>query len=221
MDEPGHPAHVRGGRGGAAPVLSAVLLIRHGLCDPVGRSIAGRSPGVHLNPTGRRQARALARALQGLPIAAIYSSPQDRARETAAALAERIGIAARAAAGLAELDYGAWTGRSLDSLAGDPVWQRFNNQRGSTRIPEGETMEEVVSRARAAVEAMVAEHPVALVAAVTHGDVIRALLASWAGMPLDHMLRLEIGPGSVSVVRLSPEPRLVAMNWLPDPGALL
>ena len=125
------------------------------------------------------------------------------------------------ASGLEELDYGAWTGRTLVSLAGDADWQRFNRERGSTRIPDGETMAEVVARATGAVAEMHASHPGAVVAAVTHGDVIRALLASWAGMPLDHMLRLEIAPGSATAVHLSPEPRLLVVNWLPELGAAL
>jgi probable phosphomutase (TIGR03848 family) len=197
------------------------LLVRHGLCDPVGRSIAGRSPGVHLNAAGRGQAEALARTLDRLRLAAIYSSPLERARETAAALAERTGLPVRITSGLQELEYGAWTGRTLDSLAGDRVWQQFNSRRGATRIPGGETMEEVVERAAKAVADMTAEHPGALVAAVTHGDVIRALLASWAGMPLDHMLRLEVAPCSVSAVGFAPEPRILTVNWLPNLGAAI
>jgi probable phosphomutase (TIGR03848 family) len=201
--------------------VSTVLLIRHGLCDPVGKRIAGRSPGVHLDSKGQRQARALAGALGRLPIAAVYSSPLDRARETAAPLAGRLGLGLRITSGLEELDYGDWTGRTLESLAGDPVWQRFNRERAATRIPGGETMGEVVARASDSVADMRAEHPGALVAAVTHGDVIRALLASWAGMPLDHLLLLEISPGSASAVRFAPEPQIVTMNWLPDLGAMI
>jgi len=209
MDERGHPAPVRYGR------MITVFLVRHGLCDPLGWSIAGRSPGVHLNAAGRRQLRGLARAMRKLPIAAIYSSPLDRARETAEILAADVGIVIGLEPGLEELNYGEWTGRTLESLAGDPVWQQFNRERGATRIPGGETMDEVVERAAGAVAGMVARHSGALVAAVTHGDVIRALLAHWAGMPLDRMLRLEVGPGSVSAVRFSPDPQIVTVNWLP------
>ena len=193
-----------------------MLLIRHGLCDPVGRLIAGRSPGVHLNAEGRRQVVQLAAALAHLPISAIYSSPLDRARETAGALAERVGLGIGISPGLDELDYGAWTGRTLESLADDPHWRRFNTSRGATRIPGGETMDEVVARASGALREMVTADPAELVAAVTHGDVIRALLAHWSGMPLDRMLRLEVAPGSVSAVRLLPDPTVLAVNWLPD-----
>ncbi len=210
MDEPGHGGEV-----------TTVLLVRHGLCDPVGRSIAGRGPGVHLNPAGRGQVEALATVLARLPIAAIYAGPLERARETAAPLGQQLGLPIRLSEELDELDYGEWTGRTLQSLAEDPLWQRYNRERGAVRIPGGETMGEVAARASRAMAAMCAAHAGALVAAVTHGDVIRALLAVCAGMALDHMLRLEIAPGSVSVVRFSPDPQLLAVNWLPNLGGLL
>lgn len=196
--------------------MSDVLLIRHGLCDTVGRSIAGRFPGTPLNPTGVHQARGLAERLKALPIEAVYSSPQDRTRETAGPLAELLGLPVRISPGLDELDFGAWTGRTLDALRDDPEWRRFNTERGSTRIPGGETMGEVVARATAELSRIASEHPEALVAAVTHGDVIRALLAAYAGMPLDCMLRLEVAPASVSAVRLGSEPLVLAVNWLTD-----
>jgi probable phosphomutase (TIGR03848 family) len=201
--------------------MSTVLLIRHGLCDPVGKSIAGRSPGIHLDLRGRRQARVLAEALAGLPIAAVYSSPLERARETAMPLAGKLRLPVKISPGLEELDYGEWTGRTLTSLAGDPAWQQFNVSRAATRIPGGETMAEVVQRAARSVADMGAEYPGTIVAAVTHGDVIRALLATWARMPLDHMLDLEISPGSASAVRFTPEVHLLVVNWLPDLGAAL
>lgn len=197
-------------------VMTDVLLIRHALCDPVGRAIAGRTPGINLNSTGTRQAEALAEGLVGIPMAALYCSPLERARETAAALERPLGIPARIAPGLIELDFGSWTGRTLDSLAGDPVWSRFNTERATTRIPGGETMDEVVARGAGELARMAADHPGLRVAAVTHADVIRALLTHYAGMPLDRMLRLEVAPASVSVVRIGPEPRVLAVNWRAD-----
>jgi broad specificity phosphatase PhoE len=122
---------------------------------------------------------------------------------------------------LDEVNYGAWTGRTLSSLAEDPLWQRFNRARGATRIPGGETMAEVVTRARRAMETIAAAHPGELLVAVTHGDVLRALLASCLGMDLGDMLRLEVAPASVSVVRFSPDPRVLVVNWAPEVRALL
>ena len=201
--------------------MTVVLLVRHGMCDPVGRVLAGRSPGISLNAAGREQAHALATALAPLPLAAIYTSPLERARETAAALAAQSGLEAGVCPGLVELDYGAWTGRSIESLAGDPHWREYNLKRGTTRIPGGESMDDVVGRASRALSEIAASDGDAFVAAVTHGDVIRALLACWMGMPVDRMLQLEVAPGSVSGVRLGPTPQVLTVNWVPRIGDVL
>jgi broad specificity phosphatase PhoE len=192
-----------------------VLLIRHAACDHVGHRIAGRAPGVGLNPHGRAEARALAEALAGWRIDAVYSGPLQRAMETAGALAERLGQRVRPAAGLDELDFGEWTGRSISSLAEDPRWRAFNEARGATRIPGGELMGEAVERAMAELARFECEHPSGVVAAVSHGDVIRGMLLRCLGMPLDHVHRLEVAPASVSVVRAFGDgAQVMGVNWV-------
>ncbi len=187
------------------------------MCDPVGRRLAGRAPGVHLDPVGIAQAAALGAALAPVGLAAVYSSPLERAVETAAPLAQAAGVPVQASHGLLELDFGEWTGREIADLEDDPHWREFNLRRGTTRIPGGETMEEVLARAWTALEAIHRAHPGALVAAVSHGDVIRALLARCAGIPLDHLHRLEVAPASVSAVAVeSWGTRLLTLNWRPD-----
>jgi probable phosphoglycerate mutase len=195
-------------------VLTA-LLIRHASCDHVGHRIAGRAPGVCLNARGLAEARALAEALAGWRIDAVYSGPLERAMETAAALAERLGQTVRTAPGLDELDFGEWTGRSLASLAEDPCWRAFNEARGVTRIPGGELMSEAVERAMAELARFECEHPHGVVAAVSHGDVIRGVLLRYLGMPMDDVHRLEVAPASVSVVRVFRDgARVVGVNWV-------
>ena len=192
----------------------SLLLIRHAACDHVGRRLAGRSPGVHLNDEGRRQADALAGALAGLPVDAVYSGPLERARETAAAIAERLGRPLEPAPGLDELDYGDWTGRSLDSLTHHPVWRAFNASRSSTRIPGGESMGEVVARSAAELERLRRAHPDGMVAAVSHGDVIRGVLLHALGVPLDHIHRLEVAPASASTLRLFDDAwQVLTVGW--------
>jgi probable phosphomutase (TIGR03848 family) len=193
--------------------MTELLLVRHASCDVTDKVLTGRSPGVHLSDIGIRQAAVLAERLSELPIAAVYASPLERALETAKPLAERIGVPVRAAPGLTELDFGWWTGRSVESLASDPVWERFNRERGSTRIPGGEVMDQVVARATAELGRIAAEHGGHRVVAVSHGDVIRGALAHYAGMPLDRMLRLEVSPASVSVLRCGGEWMVTAINW--------
>lgn len=196
-------------------MTSTVLLIRHAACDHVGRRLAGRSPGVHLNQEGRREADALAGALARLPLEAVYSSPLERARETASALGKRLDVPVGVASGLNELDYGDWTGRSLESLADDPVWRAYNACRSSTRIPGGESMGEVVARGAAELERIRRAHPDGMVAAVSHGDVIRALLLHALGASLDHIHRLEVAPASVSVLRLFEDAwQVVTTGWM-------
>jgi broad specificity phosphatase PhoE len=183
--------------------MLTVLLIRHATCDHVGQRIAGRAPGVCLNSQGRAEARLLAEALAARRIDAVYSGPLERAMETARELAKRLGRTPHVAAGLDELDFGEWTGRSIGSLEADPRWRAFNQARGATRIPGGELMGEAVDRAMAELARFGREHPDGLVAAVSHGDIIRGVLLRCLGMPLDAVHRIEtVAPASVSVVRL-------------------
>jgi probable phosphoglycerate mutase len=180
--------------------VTTFLLIRHATCDPVGRSIAGRLPGIPLNEAGRGQAAGLARRLSGVPLDAIYSSPIERARETADAVASARGTAVAIAEELTELDFAEWSGRTLASLDDDPQWRRFNQLRSITPASSGESMLAVQSRAVALVERIRAERPDGRVALVSHGDVIRGLIAHVAGIPLDLFQRIEIDPASVSVI---------------------
>jgi probable phosphomutase (TIGR03848 family) len=196
--------------------MTTYLLIRHALCDPVGHVIAGRTPGVSLNAAGRRQAEALGSRLAELPIEAIYSSPLERAIQTAEPIARQKGLAVTQLPGLNEIDFGNWTGRALADLEAVIEWQRFNTYRSGSRIPGGETILEVLSRTLQEMEQLQRIHgPRSLVAVVSHADVLRAMIAYLMGMPLDHMLRLELAPASVSIVELqSYGPRLLLLNSL-------
>jgi probable phosphoglycerate mutase len=195
--------------------VTTFLLIRHALCDPVGKSIAGRTPGIHLNEAGRRQAAALAVRLGGLPVAAIRSSPLERAVETAEPLASALGLPVVQDEGLNEVDFGDWTGRTLTELDVLPAWRDFNERRSSTRIPGGETMAEVIRRSLATLEQLRGTHNLTrqLVAVVSHGDVLRSLVAHCLGMDPNRIHRLEIAPASVSIL-LSQEDswRLLLLN---------
>lgn len=205
---------------GLRPVtMTSFLLIRHALCDPVGHSIAGRQPGIHLNEIGRRQAQRLAERLKGILLAGLYTSPLERASETARVIGNQQGLEPRVLEDLNEIDFGEWTGKTLAGLDPLPDWHRFNSSRTQSRIPGGETMEEVLNRALGALQRLRVEHPQAsdLVAVVSHGDVLRALLAHALGMSLDLMQRLELSPASISVLELSDgDPRVLLMNSTGD-----
>lgn len=182
--------------------MTTFALIRHADHAVVGHTIVGRAPGVRLSPNGLRQADALAERLEGSAVRALYSSPLERARATAAALAARLHLDVQVADELNEIDYGAWTNKTLADLHDLEGWRRFNIFRSGSRIPEGETMIEVQGRMLGLAERLCSAHPDETVALVSHGDVIKATLAHYLGVSLDLFQRIEISPASLSVVRI-------------------
>ncbi|WP_267393350.1 histidine phosphatase family protein [Sphingomonas sp. GC_Shp_1] len=181
-------------------MTATLYFIRHAAHGHLGQTLSGRMPGVSLSDDGRAQAAALARHLAGRRFAAIHTSPVQRAGETAAALAADRGLAPSVAPALDEIDFGTWTGRRFAELDGDPQWTRWNGERGSARVPGGETMAEAQARATGFAAAVAARHDGEAVALVSHCDVIRAVLAGYLGLPLDQALRFDIDPASVSRV---------------------
>jgi probable phosphomutase (TIGR03848 family) len=185
--------------------MATVILARHGRTAANATGVlAGRSKGVHLDDTGTAQARAAAERLTGLELAAVVTSPLERCRETVKMLAP--GLRAVTDRRLLECDYGEWTGQELKKLAKEKLWRTVQAQPSGVRFPGGESMPEMSSRAVAAirdrdaeVDAASGDHAVWL--AVSHGDVIKAILADALGMHLDAFQRIMVDPGSLSVVR--------------------
>jgi probable phosphoglycerate mutase len=185
--------------------VTRVLLVRHAAHDLLGRVLVGWKPGVHLNDEGRAQAERLARRLEHAPIAAVYTSPLERAKETAVPLAAALGVEVSEAEALGEVRLGEWTGRALDELRPDERWRRFNAFRAGTRPPGGEHMLEVQQRVVAWLEQVRERHPGVQVAAVSHADVVKAALFHYGGISLDHALRFEIAPASVTTLEIGLE----------------
>ncbi len=156
-----------------------------------------------LSSDGVEQAVIVADLLGTIPVAAVYSSPRERARDTANEIAEPHELTVQTLDGLDEIDFGQWSGASFSDLEGDEDWQRWNEERGSARCPEGESMGEAVDRARSALETIARQHDGETVVAVTHCDIIRGVLAHYLGMPLDNVLRFDVDPASVSTLELS------------------
>jgi probable phosphoglycerate mutase len=183
------------------PDPTTVFLVRHGQTDWIARGIAGRLPDVHLNAEGREQAAHLAARMQHLPLRAIYSSPLERTRQTAAPLASALGMEVRRLPEAVELDFGEWVGHPIPGLSADPRWRAFNSYRSLSPAPGGELMPEVQTRIVRAIVRIRDAHPGEAVAVFSHGDVIRSAVAYFAGVPLDLFLRIEIRPASISSVR--------------------
>ena len=182
--------------------MTLLLLVRHGHTPTAGKILTGWSRGVHLTGRGREQAHALTERLDGAPVQAIYSSPLERCRETAAPLARARGLEVHTRRDLLEVDYGDWTGRSIRQLARTKLWRSVQQSPSSVRFPGGETLRGVQARSVDAVRQIAEQHPAGTVVIVTHADVVRLVLADLAGMHLDLYQRLAVEPASVSAVTL-------------------
>jgi probable phosphoglycerate mutase len=182
--------------------MTLLLLIRHGHTPTAGKVLTGWERGVHLTDPGREQADSLVGRLEGLRIEAIYSSPLERCRETAAPLSRARGLPVRPRRDLIEVGYGDWTGRSIRQLARTRLWRSVQSTPSAVRFPGGESLVEVQARAVREVRRIAERHPDSTVAVVTHADVVRLLLAHFAGLHLDLYQRLEVEPVSISAVVL-------------------
>ncbi len=194
--------------------MTTILLIRHATNDWVGERLAGWTPGVHLNELGQQQAQGLADRLAHIAMGAIYSSPLDRALETAAPLANRLGLVVQVENGLAEVNYGQWTGGSLKDLRESDLWRVLMLAPSLARFPEGESLGEVQGRVVAALESLRQRHPQETIVVVSHADVLKSAVAHYTGLHLDLFQRLVISPASVSVLQFDEPglPRLVRFN---------
>lgn len=196
-----------------------MILVRHGRTQANADGVlAGRTKGVHLDETGREQARAVAVRLAGVPLAAVVSSPLERTVETAQAVAraqpDRPRV--RRERAVTECDYGEWTGQPIKDLARKKLWKTVQSHPSAVEFPGGESMVAMQSRAIAAArrwDASVAEsHGAnACFAVVSHGDVIKSVLADAYGMHLDQFQRVVVAPASVSVVEYT-ETRPVVLH---------
>jgi broad specificity phosphatase PhoE len=185
--------------------VTTFLLVRHGDHDLLGKAVAGRAPGVALNASGRAQAAELVKRLGGTPIEAIYSSPQQRALETAAPLAARRGLSVAIDHAFDEIDFGEWTGLTFERLRQDEAcWRQWVERKSIACPPGGEPFSQARSRAMAGIERLEKLHPDQTVLLVSHGDIVKAVLATYLGMSLDHLQRFEIAPASLSVVATGP-----------------
>jgi probable phosphomutase (TIGR03848 family) len=201
--------------------MATVILVRHGRTTANASGVlAGRTAGVKLDETGRRQADRTGERLAVVPLVGLVSSPLERCRQTSRAILahQQASPVTTVDKGITECDYGDWQGRTLSDLAGEDLWKVVQSQPSAAVFPGGESMQAMQARAVAAIRrhdaAFEAEHgPGAVWVAVSHGDVIKSILADALGMHLDLFQRIGVNPASVSIVRYgASRPDVVSTN---------
>jgi len=184
--------------------MAIILLIRHGENDWVGKKLAGRLPGVHLNQNGLNQAQALAATLHNLPIKAIYSSPLERAMETAQPLALVKKMEISIYDNLSEINFGDWQGKTIKQMRRLKLWETVQNHPSQMQFPNGESFIAAQNRLVDCIIQISENHePFDLVACFSHSDAIRLLVAYYLNIPLDSFQRIHINTASISTIMLT------------------
>lgn len=200
------------------PTSTLLLLVRHGQTPTTGATLPGRAKGLHLADHGRIQAGAVAARIATLTnVAAIYASPLERTRETAAPIAKALGQKVITDRGLLECDFGEWTGAKLADLRKKPEWATVQRYPSGFRFPGGESFAEMSLRMTATLDRLASAHRGATVVAVSHADPIKAAVAHALGTHLDLFQRIVVSPCSISAILHTPTgPIVLAVNSTGD-----
>jgi len=184
--------------------MAVFLLVRHGHNDMIGKKLAGRLPDVHLNQEGQAQANRLAETLANLPIMAVFTSPLERAVETAQPIAHAHDLPVKILPELMEIDFGKWEGENLDKLKHGRVWKHVQGKPSEFMFPGGESFSEAQDRVvNGLLSISQAFSEKEMVVVTSHSDVIRLAVAHFLGLPLDNFQRIRILPASVTVLYLN------------------
>lgn len=187
---------------GTAP--TTVLLVRHGQTPTTGKVLPGRAKGLHLADEGHRQAQIAADRIAELAeksgVDAVYSSPLERAKETAAPISKALGLKTKIDRGLFECDFGDWTGKDLKKLNKLPEWRTVQSAPSTFRFPNGESFTEMQTRMVSALDRLRQQHPGGTIVCVSHADTIKAAVAHALGTHIDLFQRIVISPASVSAL---------------------
>lgn len=188
----------------AGPPITTILLVRHGQTPTTGTVLPGRAPGLHLAETGVQQAeRAASRLAELARVDAVYCSPLERARETAAPIGRALGHRPKVRRGLLECDFGEWTGRELAALSKLPEWTTVQRAPSTFRFPGGESFSEMQHRIVSTLDEIRADHPGGTVVCVSHADPIKAAVAHALGTHLDLFQRIVVSTCSISALAWS------------------
>ena len=199
--------------------MTTLVLVRHATTPATGKRLGGWTPGVHIDEPGVAQAEAAAARLAEQPVVAVYASPLERTQDTAKIVARPHGLRVRTRKGLGEVDYGEWTDKPLGQLRRRKDWAVVQQTPSRMTFPGGESIRTAQARAVETTEELALEHAGETIVAVSHADVIKAVVAHHLGMPLDTFQRIMIAPASITVLALPAggHPMLLRLN---DPGPL-
>jgi probable phosphomutase (TIGR03848 family) len=188
-----------------APKPTTILLVRHGVTGTTGKVLPGRAAGLHLSPQGLEQAQRAAQRLNdlGATPTALYASPLERTRETAAPIAKALHLRVKTDRGLIECDFGGWTGKTLASLRKKPEWRAVQNAPSTFRFPDGESFTEMQLRIWTTLERLAVDHHGETIVVVSHADPIKAAVTYAQGVPLDLFQRTVISTCSISALILT------------------
>jgi probable phosphoglycerate mutase len=191
-----------------------VLMVRHGRTPTTGKVLPGRAAGLHLADSGKAEAEAVAKRIAEIKgVSAVYASPLERARETAAPIGKILGQKVNIHKGLLECDFGDWTGAQLTALMKKPEWTTVQKAPSTFRFPNGESFTEMQQRMVSALDDIRAKHPGGIVVCVSHADPIKAAVAHAMGTHIDLFQRIVISTCSVSAVAYSPSgPVVLTVN---------
>ncbi|MEO7369615.1 MAG: MSMEG_4193 family putative phosphomutase [Ilumatobacteraceae bacterium] len=188
----------------APPPSTLFLLVRHGLTPTTGKILPGRAPGLHLAEAGHAQAEAAAQRVAALGrVDAVYSSPLERARETAAPIAKARALKVQVDKGLLECDFGDWTGSELKNLMKLPEWNTVLRAPSTFRFPNGESFTEMQARMVSTLDRLRAKHEGGVVVCVSHADTVKAAVAHAMGTHIDLFQRIVISPCSITAIAYS------------------
>jgi probable phosphomutase (TIGR03848 family) len=183
------------------PSPTLVLMVRHGTTPTTGAILPGRAPGLNLSDAGKAQAVAVAERIAALnKVTAVYASPLERTRQTAAPIAKATGNRVRINRSLLECDFGQWTGAKLSDLRKTDEWTTVQQAPSRFRFPDGESFAEMQLRITSGIDSLVASHHGETIVVVSHADPIKAAVAQALGTPLDLFQRIVVSPCSVTAV---------------------
>jgi probable phosphoglycerate mutase len=191
--------------------MTTFYLVRHGECRGIGEVLWGRSPNVHLSAEGKHSAKVVAGKLSQLKLEMVYSSPLERAMETAHEISSGCSLPTIVNQQFNEIDYGEWTGESFPTLSEKPLWRRYNAFRSSALIPGGESLQNARKRIVSEMGRLTDLHRDQRIAIVTHAEPIRIALSYFHQIPSDEWYRIDVAPASISVVTLNEAPNVATL----------